>query len=162
MTDHLDELTDVAAVAEARRLAQVLWARQKQHSQWLGQEEPIHVFDENCGFVMGMLSMFRYARGEQVPSFLVRDYMDELLNLMFCGLASNVLALPSFNRMQDKPWALAWRRAEIRLIIEAAEPVEVSRLAHLLGLPANDLSHRLGLTDADNGMVSVAALQGLI
>lgn len=162
MTDHLDELTDIAAVAEARRLAQVLWARQKQHAQWLGQEEPIHVFDENCGFVMGMLSMFRYARGEQVPSFLVRDYMDELLNLMFCGLASNVLALPSFSRMQDRPWALAWRRAEIRLIIEDAEPVEVSRLAHLLGISSHELAQRLQLSDADNGMVSAEALKGLI
>ena len=143
MTNRLNDLTDTAAIAECRRLAQVIWARERDYDQWLGQTETQHEFDENCGFVSGMLAMFRYARGEAVPPFIVRDFINELLNLMFCGLASNMLALPGFNRMQDKPWAIAWRTAELRLALETDEPMEISQLAHLLGMSGTELKKQI-------------------
>lgn len=143
MTDRLNDFSDIAAIAECRRLAQVIWSRERDYAQWLGQTESMHEFDENCGFVSGMLAMFRYARGEAVPPFIVRDFINELLNLMFCGLASNMLALPGFNRMQDKPWAIAWRFAELRLALETDETMEISQLAHLLGIPASELKMQI-------------------
>jgi len=150
-------------MAECRRLAQVIWARQRDYAQWLGHDEPARTFDENCGFVSGMLAMFRYARGESVPPFVVRDFIDELLNLMFCGLASNTLALPPFSRMRDKPWASAWRLAELRLAIEAGETMNISQLAHLLGMPASELKSQICQQFPDAGDdVPAAFIQSIV
>ena len=143
MTSKLTDWTDEAAMAECRRLSQVIWSRQREHARWLGQDESPHIFDENCAFVTGMTAMFRYARGEEVPAFIVKSFIDELLVLMFCGLASNHLALPGFNRMQDKPWATAWRMAELRLMLEGEEEIEKGTLAHLLGISVQALEERI-------------------
>ena len=87
--------------------------------------------------------MFRYARGEDVPAFVVRDFIDELLKLMFGGLASPSFALPPFRRMQDKPWAIAWRAAELRLATEGGEDIDIPQLAHLLGVRAGMLADHI-------------------
>ncbi len=136
----LMEFTDVAADAESRRILMVLGAQRRVQNDWFGVEGMGGIeFKEASGFVVGMRALFRYARGEGVPYVIVRDFLDDLLNLMFCGLASNNLALPPFSRMQDKPWALAWRMAELRMAFEGHEVMDIPQLAHLLGIRAGDL-----------------------
>ncbi|MFA5625479.1 MAG: hypothetical protein WC966_10575 [Bradymonadales bacterium] len=133
--ESLRELSDKAAEIEARRLLTIIIARRHQMNRWLGIDAFEHiVYDENSGLAMGMLALFRYARGENVPAPLVQSFLDELLALMFTGLASGVMALPPFNRMQDRPWALAWRVAELRLAIEQKIHIESKQFAHLLGV----------------------------
>lgn len=129
----LNTLTDAVALAESRRLILVVGARQREWNRWFHFEDGTTAFDPNSGFVMGMLAMFRYARGEAVPSFFVHDFIDSFLKLMFCGLANNTMALPPMRRMADKPWAHAWRLAELRLAVEGEERMDISQLAHLLG-----------------------------
>ena len=109
----LCELTDLCAQAECRRLLLIVNARRRQEAQWFGHDSvSLFEYDENSAFVCGMVSLFRYARGEAVPPVLVESFLDTFLNMMFCGLASGVLALPSFKKMEDRPWAMAWRLAE--------------------------------------------------
>ncbi len=138
---HLNELTDEAAVAECRRLLFVISARKRELAQWFGDEEARTIaFEENSAFAMGMISMFRYARGMDIPPFVVRDFIDELLKLMFGGLASGSFALPPFRRMTDKPWAIAWRVAELRLAADGGEDIDIPQLAHLLGAKPTELA----------------------
>lgn len=140
-----DILKDDMAYAECRRLLMVLSAQRRILSQWLGETTaPADIpLNEDSAFVSGMLAMFRYARGEQVPTVIVQDFRDELLKVMFSGLASGAFALPPFQRMADKPWAVAWRLAEIRLAFEGYESTDVSQLAHLLGISRGALTQQL-------------------
>ena len=140
----LNELTDDTALAECRRLLNVIQADRAVQNSWLGAPQEQLPFDENSAFVRGMTAMFRYARGEAVPPVLVKDFIDTFLTMMFCAHASNSLALPPFRRMQDKPWAAAWRLAELRLAFETDDPVEPQQLAHLLGIQTADLCAQIG------------------
>lgn len=140
----LNELTDETAHAECRRLLLVIQADRAVQNAWLGAPPQALPFSEDSAFVQGMTAMFRYARGEAVPPILVRDFIDTFLNLMFCGHASNTLALPPFRRMHDKPWAQAWRLAELRLAFETDDPVDVPQLAHLLGISQSELIAQIG------------------
>lgn len=144
--ERLAELSDKAAVVEAQRILTVIMARRHQVNRWLGIDgfEPI-AYDENSGLAMGMLALFRYARGENVPPPLVQSFLDELLTLMFTGLASGAMALPPFNKMQDRPWALAWRIAELRLAIENGMDLDTEQFAHLMGV--SPLAIREGLAE---------------
>lgn len=137
----LTDLSDSSAHAEARRLALVIMARREGLDAWLGipRLEPQPQPSQESGFQAGMLALFRYARGEAVPAFIVRDFLDDLLKLMFCGLASPSMAVPSFERMGDRPWAHAWRLAELRLVCEEKQDVDTASLAHLLAVPAAEL-----------------------
>lgn len=138
------DLCDQSAIAEAKRLLLTISAQRRVQNQWFGIEECANIeFEENSGWCMGMLALFRYARGEAVPPFIVQDFIDELLKLMFCGLATNTMALPPFKRMQDKPWAIAWRLAELRLAMEGEIEMDVSQIAHLLGESASTIEHQL-------------------
>lgn len=152
----LTEFTDVAADAECRRLLMVLSAQRRQQNAWFDIEDSgTLVFHPDAAFGAGMRALFRYARGEAVPYVIVRDFLDELLNLMFCGLASNQLALPPFSRMADKPWALAWRMAELRMAWEGCETMDVPQMAHLMGVRQEVLLTQIeeqGLTVTD-GMI---------
>lgn len=147
------DLSDLAAQRECKRLLQIMTAQRRSQNHWLNKEDPKPlIFDENSAFANGMRSLFRYARGEFVPPPIVMDFIDELLKLMFCGLASNTMALPPFERMSDRPWAIAWRFAELRLGIEGHETLDISQLAHLLGVPPATLRQRLemvGFCDID-------------
>ena len=140
-----DILNDDMAYAECRRILIILSAQRRVHSQWLGEKTPPAdiLFNEDSAFVSGMLAMFRYARGEQVPPVIVQDFRDDLLKLMFSGLASGAFALPPFKRMADKPWAIAWRMSEIRLAFEGHESTDLSQLAHLLGISRGVLAQQL-------------------
>ena len=159
----LCELTDLCAQAECRRLLLIVNARRRQEAQWFGHDSvSLFEYDENSAFVCGMVSLFRYARGEAVPPVLVESFLDTFLNMMFCGLASGVLALPSFKKMEDRPWAMAWRLAEIRLALEGMRPVDTHQLAHLLGVTASELARdmvRYG--DGGKGAVSSSYLHAL-
>lgn len=162
--EKLSELSDKAAEVEARRLLTVIMARRHQMNHWLGIDgfEPI-AYDENSGLAMGMLALFRYARGENVPPPLVASFLDELLTLMFSGLASGAMALPAFNKMQDRPWALAWRAAELRLAVEAGNELETEQFAHLLGI--SPISVREGLVQrgvTDTSHVPTAVLRSWV
>jgi len=141
----LSDLSDTAALAEAKRLSLVIMARRDKLDTWIGvpAQSPAPKPDENSGFTIGMLALFRYARGENVPDSIVRVFIDDLLELLFCGLASPSMALPSFRRMEDRPWAHAWRAAEIRLILASHEDTDTGTLAHLLKIPANTLAKYL-------------------
>ena len=141
---HLNELTDEAAIAECRRLLFIISARKRELAQWFGDDDAHTIaFEENSAFAMGMISMFRYARGMDIPPFVVRDFIDELLKLMFGGLASGSFALPPFRRMTDKPWAIAWRVAELRLAAEGGEDIDIPQLAHLLGTKPAELADHI-------------------
>ena len=141
---HLNELTDEAAIAECRRLLFVISARKRELAQWFGDDDAHTIaFEENSAFAMGMISMFRYARVMDIPPFVVRDFIDELLKLMFGGLASGSFALPPFRRMTDKPWAIAWRVAELRLAAEGGEDIDIPQLAHLLGTKPAELADHI-------------------
>lgn len=140
----LNKLTDENAIAECRRLLLVIQADRNTQNDWLGAPQQSLPFDENSAFVRGMTAMFRYARGEAVPTIIVKDFIDTFLTLMFCGHASNSLALPPFRRMHDKPWAAAWRLAELRLAFETDDPVEIPQLAHLLGISQAELIAQIG------------------
>ncbi len=138
------DLTDVAAKAECRRLLLVISAQRRIHNQWFGEDEPAQInLKEDSAFCFGMISMFRYARGEDVPAFVVQDFIDELLKLMFCGLATDQMALAPFKRMQDRPWAVAWRLAELRLAMEGYGELDVPGLAHLLGEKRQSVEQKL-------------------
>ncbi len=138
------DLSDQSAIAEAKRLLLTISAQRRVQNQWFGIEQCANIeFEENSGWCMGMLALFRYARGDAVPPFIVQDFIDGLLKLMFCGLATNTMALPPFKRMQDKPWAIAWRLAELRLAIEGAIEMDVSQIAHLLGEPVSMIEREL-------------------
>ena len=140
----LNQLSDDAAKAECKRLLLIVSAQNQILAQWFGQNDPAqYAFNEQSAFCMGMLSMFRYARGEDVPPPLVLDFIDELLKLMFCGLATDQMALPPFKRMMDKPWANAWRLAELRLALEGHQIMDIPTLAHLLGEKQAVLAQRL-------------------
>lgn len=141
----LSDFSDTAALAEVKRLTLVIMARRTKLDNWIGVTQDLCKPQPatESGFSSGMLSLFRYARGEDVPAFIVRDFLDDLLELMFCGLASPEMALPSFSNMNDRPWAHAWRAAEIRLVIDEAEPVETPTLAHLLCIPSHTLARYL-------------------
>ena len=132
----LIDLSDNSAHAEAKRLSLVIMARRDELDAWIGipRLEPQPQPSQESCFHAGMLALFRYARGEAVPSFIVRDFLDDLLKLMFCGLASPSMAVPSFERMGDRPWAHAWRMAELRLVREEKQDVDTPTLAHLLGV----------------------------
>ena len=146
----LSDFSDTAALAESKRLSLVILARRTKLDDWTGLERETITPkpSENSGFTTGMLTLFRYARGEDVPATLVRSFLDDLLELMFCGLASPEMALPSFSKMGDRPWAHAWRAAEIRLVVDEQEPVETPTLAHLLCIPSHTLARYL----MQNGM----------
>ena len=135
----LTDLSDIAAESECRRLLIVVNARRKRDNAWFNYDEAPIVYDDDSAFVVGMKSLFRYARGESIPPFVVRDYLSLLLDLLFAGIASGALALPSFRKMGDRPWAHAWRRAEIRMAFETDDPMPVSQMAHLLGISVDDL-----------------------
>ena len=157
-------LDDNAALTECRRILFIISARRRVENKWFGQEsEPSDIpLNEDSAFVSGMLAMFRYARGEDVPPAIVQDFRDVLLNLMFTGLASGALALPSFRRMADRSWAIAWRLAEIRLALEGHETTDVSQLAHLLGVTQNVLAQQLIARGYDpNAPIPAAFLQDL-
>lgn len=151
----LTEFTDMAADAECRRLLMVLGAQRRVQNAWFGCESVGTIeFKADAAFTGGMRALFRYARGEAVPYVIVRDFLDDLLNLMFCGLGSNHLALPPFSRMADKPWALAWRVAELRMAWEGHETMDVPQMAHLLGIRQTELlaqieSQGMSLTDGN-------------
>lgn len=142
----LTDLSDIAADSECRRLLTVVQARRRRDNAWFNHDEPPIEYDDNSAFVVGMRSLFRYARGESIPAFVVRDYLEQLLDLLFAGIASGALALPSFKKMGDRPWAHAWRRAEIRMALEDDVPMSVSQMAHLLGVPPVDLRDRIVAT----------------
>lgn len=137
----LTSLDDDAARAEALRLSRVALARWRQHAEWMGFEVPgEHAEQERPHmFESGMLALFRYARGEDVPEMVVEDFLDQLLNLLFAGLASGALALPRFRKMEQRPWALAWRLASARLMISSEQPVDLTELAHILDVGAREL-----------------------
>ncbi len=140
----LSELSDQAAIAEANRLIAVTAARFTAHARWMGLAyEGKEVVDAQSGFVVGMTALFRYARGESVPSPIVETFLDELLTLMFAGLGSGALALPSFQRMQDRPWAIAWRLAELRLFLERGEGMDRKQFAHLVGTREDEVASAL-------------------
>ncbi len=142
-----NDLSDTAAKAECKRLLIAVSSQRSLQNRWFSQNSSGTIeFDENSAFVMGMNALFRYARGEAVPPAIVMDFLDDLLKLMFCGLANNTMALPPFKRMSDRPWAIAWRLAELRLAFEGHESMDASQLAHLLGVPQNTISTQL--TDA--------------
>lgn len=157
-------LNDDMAYAECRRLLLILSAQRRVQSQWFGEESsPADIpFNKDSAFVSGMLALFRYARGEQVPPVIVQDFRDELLKIMFSGLASGAFALPPFRRMADKSWAMAWRLAEIRLAFEGYESTDVSQLAHLLGISQTALAQQLIAHGYDpNADIPVSFLQEL-
>lgn len=130
----LNDLTDESAKSEARRILSIIAARRRHESDWTGQNSSEDfTLNEASAFFNGMLALFRHARGESVPSPIVMDFTDDLLKLMFCGLANNTMALPPFKRMEDKPWATAWRFSELRLGFEGEIEMDVSQLSHLLG-----------------------------
>lgn len=135
----LNDLSDTVAESESRRLLSVINARRKKDDTWLNHTSTPIAFDENSAFVVGMKTLFRYARGADIPPFVVRDFLDDLLDLLFAGIASGVLALPSFQKMADRPWAHAWQRAEIRLAFETDSPITIPQLAHLLALSPQQL-----------------------
>lgn len=141
----LRDLSDTAALAEAKRLSLVILARRDKLDAWIGVplQIPTPKPNEDSGFTIGMLAMFRYARGEDVPAPIVRTFIDDLLELLFCGLASPSMALPGFRRMEDRPWAHAWRAAEIRLICAEKEDTDAGTLAHLLKIPSSTLAKYL-------------------
>ena len=142
---NLSSLDDNAALAECQRLRKVVVARWQQHATWFGLEavDPAQA-TEFSGFELGMLALFRYARGEAVPPPLVESFIDELLTLLFAGIASGVLAIPPWHRMEDRPWAHALRLAELRLCLIKGEAVERKTLCALLGLSADELAEFLG------------------
>jgi hypothetical protein len=149
---HLNELTDESAIDECRRLLFIISARKRELAQWFGDDDAHTIaFEENSAFAMGMISMFRYARGMDIPPFVVRDFIDELLKLMFGGLASGSFALPPFRRMTDKPWAIAWRIAELRLAAEGSETIDIPQLAHLLGTKSAVLADHIHAHFPDAG-----------
>ncbi len=156
----LSDLSDTAALAEAKRLSLVIMARRDKLDTWIGvpSSSPAPKPDENSGFTIGMLAMFRYARGEDVPDAIVRVFIDDLLELLFCGLASPSMALPSFRRMEDRPWAHAWRAAELRLIRSAHEDTDTGTLAHLLKIPSNTLAKYLIQNGCEPDCVPAAKL----
>lgn len=138
------DLSDVAALAEAKRLLLILSAQRRHQNMLFGCSDNGTIeFEADSGWSMGMTALFRYARGESVPVFIVQDFLDELLKIMFCGLATNAMALPPFKRMADKPWAVAWRLCELRQAFEGEIDMDVSQLAHLLGEPASEIALRL-------------------
>ena len=138
-------LDDNTAIEECKRLLAIISARRRLDSSWYGEETPTQEipFNPNSGFVSGMLAMYRYARGESAPAVVVQDFRNDLLRLMFGGLATGAYALPTFERMAEKSWANAWRLAELRLAIEGHEITVVPQLAHLLGITQNALSKQL-------------------
>ena len=146
-----DALSDAAAFEECRRILKIVSAQRRLHAQWFGEDAvPGEIAcNEDSAFAQGMLAMFRYARGMAIPAVIVQDFRDELLRMMFCGLASGTLALPPFRRMADKPWAMAWRLAEIRLALEGHETTDLSQLAHLLAMPQNALACELAARGYD-------------
>ncbi len=154
----LTSLDDNAARLEGRRVATVALARWRQNADWLGyphtQSAPVN--DGPSPFENGMLALFRYARGEDVPEVIVASFIDELLTLMFAGLASGALALPGFDKMRDRPWAVAWRAAELRLNASAHEPVSWSQLAHLLGADEPTLRATVGTLGYDSKAEAVS------
>ena len=156
-----NDLSDVAAQAECRRLLMVIHAQRRVQDAWFGREDTAPLeFDENSAFAMGMTSLFRYARGLNVPAPIVQSFRDELLKLLFCGLASNAIAMPSFRRMGDRPWAHALRLAELRLAIDGEEEIEFAGLSHLLGVSQNELRARLAMPDiAPDDVVPPEALE---
>ena len=101
----LTDLSDIAAESECRRLLMVVNARRKRDNAWFNYDESPIVYDDDSAFVVGMKSLFRYARGESIPPFVVRDYLSQLLDLLFAGIASGALALPALGR-----WAIALGR----------------------------------------------------
>ncbi|MDX9719440.1 MAG: hypothetical protein RBU37_01740 [Myxococcota bacterium] len=165
-TRHLLSFDDQAARAEATRLAQVVRQRWLKHADWLGLRagEADPVDDGPCPFELGMLAMFRYARGDNVPPFIVRSFIDELLELMFAGLASGALALPSWQKMEDRPWAAAWRAAELRLLLESEDAPELQQLAYLLGVKPHTLEERLRAAGVslDQGRARAEALRPIL
>lgn len=142
----LDTLDDSAARSEAQRLFLVASARWEKEQGWFNvpaqRKQPAD--DGASPFEMGMLAMFRCARGEDVPGFIVRNFIDDLLTLMFAGLGSGVLAIPGWQKMADRPWALAWRLAETRLDLADGERVKLEDLALLCGLEVAEVEHTLG------------------
>ncbi len=149
----LNELTDASARAEALRIYNIIIARHRQEMSWLGQT-PMEKqnLSEDSAFMNGMLALFRHARGEAVPAPIVMDFTADLLKLMFCGLANNTMALPPFKRMEDKPWAIAWRLSELRLGLEGEIEMDVPQLSHLLGESPKVIRERLeerGISSSD-------------
>ncbi|MBQ1266605.1 MAG: hypothetical protein IIY06_07540 [Proteobacteria bacterium] len=159
----LIDLSDSSAKAEAKRLSLIIMARRDTLDAWIGipRVEPQPMPAEDSGFHAGMLALFRYARGEAVPAFIVRDFLDDLLKLMFCGLASPSMAVPSFSRMGDRPWAHAWRLAELRLVREEKRDVDSATLAHLLGISLSELAHYLEARGLPNHTVPAEALDDI-
>ncbi len=139
------DLSDKAAEAECRRLLSVIQARRKRDNAWFNHDGKPIAYDDDSAFAVGMKTLFRYARGMDIPAFAVRDYLDSLLDLLFAGIASGVWALPPFEKMGDRPWAHAWRRAEIRMALETGEPMPVGQMAHLLGVTPDALRRSIAL-----------------
>jgi len=155
----LDTLDDAAARAEARRLALVAAARWEKEQGWFNiPTQRTQAADDGASpFEMGMLALFRCARGEDVPGFIVRSFIEDLLTMMFAGLGSGVLAIPAWNKMADRPWALAWRLAETRLDLADGQSVKVDDLAVLCGLDGDDLESALrALSAPTSGLVAAA------
>ena len=144
--DSFSKLSDEAALAEAKRIIMVSKARWRQMADSFGIAEPLQgpdEFKEDCPFARSLLAIFRYARNVDVPEFIVRSAIDELLTLMFAGLANGVMALPAFDKMADKPWAMAWRIAELRLIYNSPDPTDTATFAHLMGIPAANIKREI-------------------
>lgn len=164
----LNNLSDEAARAECRRLILVMNDRRRKENAWFGCDDGRQLtFDDNSAFVTGMCALFRYARGNAVPSFVVKHFLDEFLTLMFAGVASGVLALPKFEKMADKPWAFAWRTAELRMTLEQDKnaQIAISDAAHLLGITRETLvasyKNETG-NDVRNGYICASYVQQLI
>ncbi len=140
-TRHLHCLDDQAALAEASRIRAATAARWCEHATWFGLDcaTPESNQRQHSGFDVGFLALFRYARGQDVPPFIVRAFLADLLNLMFAGLASGAIALPKWDKMADRPWAYAWRLAELRLCAEDPQEMNADELAHLLGVDPHHL-----------------------
>ena len=164
-TERLRDLTDESARMEARRLVTVVVARRRMLDSWFGVTSPEVVeYCEDSGFAAGMLALFRYARGEAVPGVLVEDFLGDFLTLMFCGVASGAMALPSFRRMGDRPWALAWRAAELRLALASGEDLDVTQFAHLMCVGVSEVQEALALRGVEvaGGMVPHGVLVSLV
>lgn len=163
MQVRLLDLTDASAYAECRRILLAVNGARAGISHWFNDEARAMAWDENCAFCSGMLGLFRYARGESVPRAIVRNFLDMFLSLMFCGLASGAMALPPFAKMADKPWAVAWRVAEIRLSMEEMQPMPVANLAHLFGMGANEIENDIASCGmaSKNGMAPAPYLRVL-
>ena len=163
-SEKLKDLTDAAALSEGKRLIKIALARRSDLARWFGIDESLPLeCDENSAFLMGILALFRYARGQEVPPTLVRSFLDQFLVMMFTGLARGAMALPPFHRMGDRPWAHAWRAAEIRLAVEEDEALEISEFAHLMGMSVSELEDLITANGfANDGSVPKALIEAML